>query len=83
MLRYKAVVRHLHLVDCAYGCLTHAALADRRAQGETTKGVLRLPPISQLKTTMRQAIWQERVEDVIKHSHERPVTKRLEMLLAA
>ena len=83
VLRYEAVVRHLHLVDCAYGCLTHAGLKHLREQGETKNKVLHLPPISQLKTTMRQMIWQQAVEDVIKQSHERAVIRRLEMLRAA
>ena len=84
VLRYRAVVRHLHLVDCAYACLTHVGLKDQRAQGhkKNTK-VLRLAPISQLKTPMRQLVWQEAVEDVVKHSHEKPVIRRLEKLLAA
>jgi hypothetical protein len=89
VLRYQAVVRHLHLVDCAHGCLTHLALKELGAQGEKTKKrkasppqVLHLPPISQLKTRMRQVIWQEAVRDVIKRSHEKPVIQRLEKLLA-
>ena len=84
VLRYRAVVRHLHLVDAAYACLTHLALSERSAQGrKKTKNVLRLPPISQLKTRMRQILWREAVEDVVKYSHERPVLRRLEKLLAA
>ena len=84
VLRYRAVVRHLHLVDAAYACLTHLALSERSAQGQhKNKKVLRLPPISQLKTRMRQIVWREAVEDVVKHSHERPVLRRLEKLLAA
>jgi len=84
VLRYRAVVRHLHLVDVAYACLTHLGLKAQRAQGRQKKTkVLRLPPISQLKTRMRQLVWQEAVEDVIKGSHERPVVRRLEKLLAA
>jgi hypothetical protein len=83
VLRYEAVVRHLHLVDCAHGCLTHAGLKQLREQGETKKKVLHLPPISQLKVTMRQMIWDEAVEDVIKKSHERAVIRRLELLRAA
>jgi hypothetical protein len=83
VLRYEAVVRHLHLVDSAYGCLTHLALNDQSAQGKKDTKMLHLPPISQLKTRMRQVIWQEAVEDVIKNSHERPVIRRLEKLLAA
>jgi hypothetical protein len=84
VLRYLAVVRHLHLVDIAYACLTHLGLKDQRAQGrEKTKNVLRLPPISQLKTRMRQLAWQEAIEDVVKHNHEKRAIRRLERLLAA
>jgi len=84
VLRYRAVVRHLHLVDAAYACLTHLALSEPGAQGrkKNTK-VLRLPPISQLKTRMRQIVWREAVRDVVKHAHEKPVLRRLEKLLAA
>ncbi len=84
VLRYRAVVRHLHLVDVAYACLTHLGLKDQRAQGhkKTTK-VLRLPPISQLKSRMRQLVWQEAIHDVVKYSHEKAVIRRLEKLLVA
>jgi len=85
VLRYRAVVRHLHLVDAAYACLTHVGLQAQRAQGQNhnAKKVLRLEPISQLKDRMRRIVWQEAVEDVVKHSHEKPVIRRLEKLLAA
>jgi hypothetical protein len=84
VLRYRAVVRHLHLVDIAYACLTHVALNEQGAQGrKNNTKVLRLPPISQLKTRMRQLVWREALEDVVKHSHEKPVIRRLEKLLAA
>jgi len=84
VLRYQAVVRHLHLVDCAYACLTHVGIKAYRAQGQRkTKKVLRLEPISKLKDRMRRIIWQENVQDVIKYSHEKPVIRRLEKLLAA
>jgi len=85
VLRYRAVVRHLHLVDAAYACLTHVGLKTQRAQGQNhhTKKVLRLEPISQLKDRMRRMIWRETVEDVVKYSHEKPVIRRLEKLLAA
>jgi hypothetical protein len=53
------VVRHLHLVDLAYACLTRLALDDRDGQGHRkNEKVLRLPPISQLKARMRQIVWQ-------------------------
>jgi hypothetical protein len=84
VLRYRAVVRHLHLVDIAYACLTRLAIDGRDEQGQRKNDkVLRLPPISQLKAQMRQAVWQEALEDVVKHSHEKPVLRRLEKLLAA
>ena len=84
VLRYRAVVRHLHLVDIAYACLTHMGIKTYRAQGQNkTKKVLRLEPISKLKDRMRRIVWQENVQDVIKYSHEKPVIRRLEKLLAA
>jgi SRSO17 transposase len=82
--RYQAVVRHLHLVDCAYACLTHVGIKSYRAQGQNkSKKVLRLEPISKLKDRMHRMVWQENVQDVIKYSHEKPVIRRLEKLLAA
>ena len=84
VLRYRAVVRHLHLVDIAYACLTRLALTGRDEQGQHQNDkVLRLPPISQLKARMRQIVWREAVEDVVKHTHDKPVLRRLEQLLAA
>ena len=84
VLRYRAVVRHLRLVDCAYACLTHVGIKAYRAQGQNkSKNVLRLEPISKLKDRMRRIVWQENVQDVIKYSHEKPVIRRLEKLLAA
>jgi hypothetical protein len=84
VLRYRAVVRHLHLVDIAYACLTHMGIKAYRAQGQNkSEKVLRLEPVSKLKTRMRQIVWQENIKNVIKHSHEKPVIRRLEKLLAA
>mgnify|MGYP005853519915 CR=1 FL=1 len=84
VLRYRAVVRHLHLVDAAYACLTHLGLKTYGAQGhDKTKNVLRLPPIRQLKADLQRVAWREAVNDVAKVSHERPVLRRLEKLLAA
>lgn len=81
--RGRAVVRHLHLVDCAYACLTRLALDERGAQGhKQTKQVLSLPPISQLKAKMRRVVWNQAVRDVVKVSHEKPVIRRLEKLMA-
>ena len=84
VLRYRAVVRHLHLVNIAYACLTHLGLKEQAAQGRKKRTkVLRLPPISQLKTPMRQLVCREAIQDVVKHSREKLVIRRLERLLAA
>jgi SRSO17 transposase len=83
VLRYRAVVRHLHLVDVAYACLTHLGLSDLGAQGRKKTKVLHLPSLGQLRARMRQLVWREAVDDVVKHSHEKPVIRRLEKLLAA
>ena len=84
VLRYRALVRHLYLVDCVYACLIHLGLNAQSAQGQNeSKKALRLEPISKLKDRMRRTVWQENVKDVIKYSHEKPVIRRLEKLLAA
>jgi len=84
VLRYRSVVRHLHLVDIAYACLTRLALDSQDEQGQhQNEKVLRLPPISHLKARMRHVVWQEAIEDVVKHTHEKAVLRRLERLLAA
>ena len=83
--RYRAIVRHLCLVDSAYACLTHVGIDSQRAQGykKDTKDMLSVLPISQLKTHMHQIIWRQEVQNVIKFSHEKTVIRRLEKLLAA
>jgi hypothetical protein len=84
VLRYRAVARHLCLVDCAYACLTHLGIKTQRAQGQTKNNrVLRLESINNLKEFMHQIVWQENVKEVVKYSHEKPVIRRLEKLLAA
>lgn len=83
--RYRAIVRHLCLVDSAYACLTHVGIDDQRAQGDKndTKDMLSLPSISQLKARMHQIVWHQEVQNVIKVSHDKKVIRRLEKLLAA
>ena len=84
VLRYRAVVRHLHLVDVAYACLTHLGLKTQGAQGSSKRQrVRRLPPIRRLKADLPRAPWNAAVKDVVKVSHERRVIRRLEKLLVA
>jgi SRSO17 transposase len=82
--RYRAVVRHLHLVDVAYACLTHLGLKRQRAQGDQPKDtVLRLSSIRQLKQDLRQELWREAVDEVVRCRQDQPVIKRLRKILAA
>jgi len=83
--RYRAIVRHLCLVDSAYACLTHVGINSQHAQGnkKDTKDMLCLLPISQLKSRMHQIVWRQEVQNVIKVSHDKKVIHRLEKLLAA
>ena len=82
--RYRAVVRHLHLVDTAYACLTHLALKRQRAQGDPPNDtMLRLPSIRQLRQDLRQELWREAMKEVVTCSSEQPVIKRIQRLLAA
>ena len=85
MLRYRAVVRHLHLVDAAYACLTHLGMNAQDAQGQTPREnhALHLPSIRQLKSRLRQEVWNDAIKDVVKVSHDKKVIRRLEKLLAA
>jgi len=83
VLRYQAVVKYLHLVDCAYACLTHLGLKSLGAQGRYKNKMLHLPSIGKLKAQMQRVVWEEAVQDVIRYSHEKPVLRRLGKLLAA
>lgn len=84
VLRYRAIVRHLCLVDSAYACLTHVGIDQQNAQGDNnTKNMLSIPSISNLKAQMRQIIWRQEVQNVIKSSHDKSVIRKLEKLLAA
>ena len=97
VLRYRAVVRHLHLLDCAYAwgphlpyfangipCLTHVGIKACRVKGQNkSKKLQRHEPISKLKNRMRRILWQQNIKDVIKYSHEKPVIRRMEKLLVA
>jgi len=44
--------------------------------------VLRLPSIQQPMAQMRQMIWQEEIQNVVKHTHDKSVLARLTKLLS-
>ncbi|UCC32238.1 MAG: hypothetical protein JSU86_08130 [Phycisphaerales bacterium] len=47
------------------------------------EALLRLPPIRQLIAEITEVVWNEAAQVVVKVSHERPVFRRLEKLMAA
>ena len=67
MLRYRGVVRYLHLVLIACLLLTHLGLSEPDVKAELkAKGELRLPSLAQLQTRLRGLLW----EDVFKRWSE-------------
>jgi hypothetical protein len=67
MLRYRGVVRYLHLVLIACLLLTHLGLCEPDVKAELKgKGELRLPSLAQLQTRLRGLLW----EDVFKRWSE-------------
>jgi SRSO17 transposase len=83
--RYRAIVRHLCLVDSAYACLTHVGIDNQHAQGNKndTRDMLSVGSISQLKARMQQIVWRQEIQNVVNVSHDKKVIRRMEKLLAA
>jgi len=67
-----------------YACLTHVGIKTHRTKGQTehSNHVLRLPSIQQPMAQMRQMIWQEEIQNVVKHTHDKSVLARLTKLLS-
>jgi SRSO17 transposase len=62
VLRYRGVVRYLHLVMIAYLLLTHLALDAPDAQAAIKeRRELRLPSVPQLQQHLRQLLWNDTV----------------------
>lgn len=60
MLRYRGVVRYLHLVLIAYLLLTHLGLDEPDVKAELkAKGTLRLPGLGQLQAKARSLLWED------------------------
>jgi SRSO17 transposase len=60
MLRYRGVVRYLHLVLIACLLLTHLGLNAPDVKAELkAKGELRLPSLAQLQARLRGLLWQD------------------------
>jgi hypothetical protein len=62
VLRYRGVVRYLHLVLIAYLLLTHLGLCAPDVQADVQgRSVLRLPSIPELQTRLRGLLWDSLV----------------------
>jgi SRSO17 transposase len=78
VLRYRGVVRYLHLVLIAYLLLTHLALRAPDAQADVEgRSELRLPSIPELQTRLRNRLWDNLVTDLEKGKRTRAAAKKV------
>jgi hypothetical protein len=78
VLRYRGVVRYLHLVLIAYLLLTHLGLRAPDAQADVKgRSALRLPSIPELQTRLRGLLWDSLVTDLEKSKRTRAAAKRV------
>ena len=78
VLRYRGVVRYLHLVLIAYLLLTHLGLRELSAQANVQgQGELRLPSIPQLQEKLRKLLWDNFVTKLEKGTRTRVAARRL------
>ncbi len=78
VLRYRGVVRYLHLVLIAYLLLTHLAICGPGAQADVSgRGELRLPSIPELQERLRGLLWDSILTDMGKRKQTRAAAKKL------
>lgn len=78
VLRYRGVVRYLHLVLIAYLLLTHLGLRAPDAQADVKgRNTLRLPSIPELQTRLRGLLWDSLVADLEKGKRTRAAAKKV------
>jgi|1186.fasta_scaffold28284_2 hypothetical protein len=78
VLRYRGVVRYLHLVLIAYLLLTHLGLRAPDAQADVKgRSELRLPSIPELQTRLRGLLWDNLVTDLEKGKRTRAAAKKV------
>ena len=80
---HRPALRRARTVDLDYVCLTHPGVKGLGAQGRGRAKVLRLAPISGLKSWTRQVIWQRAIRVGGPRNCQKPMIRRLESLLAA
>ena len=78
MLRYRGVVRYLHLVLIAYLLLTHRGLGAPDAQADVKgRSALRLPSIPELQTRLRGLLWDNLVGQLEKGRRTRAAARKV------
>jgi len=78
VLRYRGVVRYLHLVLIAYLLLTHLALQLPDVQADVKgRKELRLPSIPELQSRLRGLLWDTVVTDLEKSKRTRAAAKKV------
>jgi hypothetical protein len=82
MLRYRGVVRYLHLVLIAYLLLTHLALPEPDVQAHVKdKSVLRLPSIPQLQQQLRTQLWEDNLQRLHRGKRQAALIDKIRALL--
>jgi SRSO17 transposase len=81
MLRYRGIVRYLHLVLIAHLLLTHLGAAHgEKAKPEKTKP-LDLASVPQLQTLLREKLWDDTINQMETGSRNRRVGKKMKELI--
>jgi len=83
LLRYRGIERYLHLVMISYLLLTHLAAPEPSAQADLrkTQNELRLQSILQVQQVLREKLWDDTVNNLVKGSRNRRVGKKMKELL--
>jgi SRSO17 transposase len=80
MLRYRGIVRYLHLVLIAHLLLTHLGAA-QGAQADDKNKPLDLPSVPQLQVILREKIWDNTINNMEKGSRNRRLGKKLKEVI--
>jgi len=82
VLRYRGVVRYLHLVLIAYLLLTHLGVTAPDAQAAVQgRGELRLPSVPHLQEQLRHALGDDALNSMAKRTRYRAAARKLKDII--
>jgi SRSO17 transposase len=82
LLRYRGIVRYLHLVLIAHLLLTHLGATAQGAQAEPDRTKpLDLPSVPQLQILLREKIWDDAINSMEQSSRNRRIGRKLKNLM--